>query len=165
MQYHTHAAGGLVFGMLSVKYALASFAGPSFLLFVVLGSLLPDIDHPKSKVGRWVPILPRLMKHRGLSHSLFGLGVSAAVLILLFNFAGFTAWHISVAAMSVGFFSHLALDSLNPKGVHWFRPLHKVHFKGPIETGTIFESAILVLLIFALGFLLRDFGLAIFHII
>ena len=165
MRCHTHAAAGLVFGLVGLKYGLAAFAEPGFLLFTIFGALLPDIDHPKSKLGRKIPILPKLLKHRGMTHSIFGCVLSATLLFLLLNFIGIGAWSVAVMALLLGFTSHLVLDSLNPTGIHWLRPFHKLHVKGPIGTGGIGESAVFVLLVFALGFLLRDFGLVILKII
>jgi len=43
---------------------------PPLILFVVVGSLLPDIDHSGSQLGKLVPWTSLLLKHRGASHSL-----------------------------------------------------------------------------------------------
>jgi len=40
------------------------------ILFVVVGSLLPDIDHSGSQLGKMVPLASILLKHRGVTHSL-----------------------------------------------------------------------------------------------
>jgi len=40
------------------------------ILFVVVGSLLPDIDHSGSQLGKLVPWTSLLLKHRGATHSL-----------------------------------------------------------------------------------------------
>ena len=43
---------------------------PPLILFVVVGSLLPDIDHSGSQLGKLVPWTSILLKHRGATHSL-----------------------------------------------------------------------------------------------
>ena len=44
---------------------------PRDIFFVVIGSLLPDIDHPKSVLGRF-NLFSHFMTHRGFSHTLCG---------------------------------------------------------------------------------------------
>ena len=44
---------------------------PIDTLFIMIGSLLPDIDHPRSIFGR-INLFVSLMKHRGFFHTLGG---------------------------------------------------------------------------------------------
>ncbi len=44
---------------------------PMDIFFTLLGSLLPDIDHPKSMLGRF-NLFAGLMTHRGFSHTIVG---------------------------------------------------------------------------------------------
>jgi membrane-bound metal-dependent hydrolase YbcI (DUF457 family) len=46
-----------------------------FLVFVVFSSLLPDIDHPNSEVSNFFPVVHRVLPHRGLTHSVAGVGL------------------------------------------------------------------------------------------
>lgn len=55
MNAHTHFVGGALAGL-----AAASFVSPDLALIVVatatLTAPLPDIDHPSSTYGRWIPL-------------------------------------------------------------------------------------------------------------
>ncbi|MBP2629257.1 MAG: hypothetical protein H6Q68_3968 [Firmicutes bacterium] len=44
---------------------------PIDIFFIIIGSLLPDIDHPKSILGR-MNLFSGLMTHRGFCHTLAG---------------------------------------------------------------------------------------------
>lgn len=97
MMYRTHLASGLAIAGFSGLVANLDLA---FIAGSLLGSLLPDLDHPKSRLGRLVlPVslaLYGVFGHRGGTHSLlfavlcllitiispaFGLGLVAGVLI------------------------------------------------------------------------------------
>jgi|GEM_PF-3113238 len=41
------------------------------VFYIIIGSLLPDIDHPRSTFGKYNPFV-RFMKHRGKSHTIVG---------------------------------------------------------------------------------------------
>lgn len=87
---------------------------PLPLALVSIGSLLPDIDHPKSKFGRLVPFLSYpisgIFGHRGITHSLFAVAAAAAALYLY----GLKTWF--VAPLAVGYISHLVGDVLTNSG-------------------------------------------------
>jgi len=124
------------------------------LAFVLLGSLLPDLDKKKSKIGRSVPILPRVLEyfagHRGVYHSIFGCAVTALVFspLLAFSFGGKV-----ILAVCLGFVSHLLADSVNPKGIAWLRPITKFRVKGPIKVGGFWEDVLFVFLLMWAGVL------------
>jgi len=106
----------------------------------LLGGLLPDADHPSSKLGRRLPGVSHLIRwslgHRGPTHSLFFVsllvfGVMAAMSALgtpvrwvHFTGASATGW-VSVCGLSflIGVLSHLLADAPNPQGVPLFWPL------------------------------------------
>ncbi|OTA20732.1 hydrolase [Xenorhabdus beddingii] len=104
---------------------------------VLLASLLPDIDHPSSTLGRLfrfisIPI-SRLCGHRGFTHSLLALMVG----IILFQTEIPADWPIPtdfVHAMVVGYISHLIADMLTPAGIPLLWPL-KTRFCIPIIRG------------------------------
>ncbi len=73
------------------------------LLAALVGSLLPDIDHPKSTLGRYNPVVG-LMKHRGHTHSLIGIFILATPFLGLSN----EAYLFGV----IGGFSHLIADKM-----------------------------------------------------
>ncbi|MCC8365281.1 metal-dependent hydrolase [Xenorhabdus sp. PB61.4] len=104
---------------------------------VLLASLLPDIDHPHSTLGRLfrfisVPIA-RLCGHRGFTHSLLALTVG----VVLFQTEIPPEWPIPtdfIHAMLIGYISHLIADMLTPAGIPLLWPL-KMRFRIPILRG------------------------------
>lgn len=95
-----------------------------------IGGLLPDIDHPTSKVGLKVPPISKtinaLFGHRGFTHTLLALLLFTYFLI----FIG-CLFPISIRGylmplfmgMSIGYGSHLLLDMLTISGIPLFYPL------------------------------------------
>ena len=94
-----------------------------------LGSLLPDLDAPSSKL-QYIEVagtgvrpfaLPsqaiRLTSgHRGWTHSIFGLFVATAFALPGALIAGWEVW----AVFAAGYASHLVADSLTPTGIPVF---------------------------------------------
>lgn len=104
------------------------------------GALLPDIDHAGSTIGNKVPILARMFKHRGFTHTL----LCAILMFFVFNFLilkvpitgnnivlgksvslfGFNLLsQISIYSIIfiVGYISHLLADCLTPEGLTLFK--------------------------------------------
>jgi inner membrane protein len=113
---------------------------PAMLGLAVTGALLPDIDHPKSWVGRRLKplslVLATLLGHRGITHSLLAV-IGCATLLL---------WQqvpLGIAApLVVGYLSHLAADLLTPGGLRLAWPL-KRSFSFPLcRTGSPFEPLV-----------------------
>lgn len=52
----------------------------------IIGSLSPDIDHPRSTLGRYNPLVG-LMRHRGHAHSVIGVLVLACPFIYVNKYA------------------------------------------------------------------------------
>ncbi|WP_236639417.1 metal-dependent hydrolase [Pelosinus sp. UFO1] len=52
------------------------------MLFIMIGSLLPDIDHRRSMVGR-LNIFVKFMSHRGFCHTLVGCIVLSLPFLLI----------------------------------------------------------------------------------
>jgi len=96
---------------------------PLSLGLAVAGSLLPDIDHPKSWVGKRIwplsGMIAAVLGHRGATHSLLAvIGCGW----LLFN-DGYS--RAIVVPVLIGYLSHLAGDLLTPRGLRLAWP-----FKG-----------------------------------
>ena len=101
-----------------------------------LGALLPDIDHPGSKIGRalypvaWV--VNKLFGHRGATHSLLALFLTSVLFILpslkLTGFAGFMYTQFAIG-VAVGFLSHLILDMSTKSGVPLLHPFTRKSFR------------------------------------
>src|SRR2546428_7629001 len=121
MMGSTHAMAGFVIWFSMVR---ANISPPLGIIAVVLGSLLPDIDHPNGTIRQMMD-LPQFLKHpiatiiphRGPTHTIW-----AGILFSLLT-AGLAAWGgnpivVSLAtglAMFIGYSSHLILYSLNPR--------------------------------------------------
>lgn len=143
----THALGGLLAaeGLIYLKH-LSLNEAPLVLGASVFGSLLPDIDHPSSLLGRRAPVVSDavglVFGHRGFTHSLVFAGTVLLLSALLR--AKYAAWlPVSVLyGLGVGVLSHLAFDMLNPSPVPLLWPLPK-EFRLPlpgIPTGSFFEA-------------------------
>lgn len=145
MIYRTHLAFGLLVGLFALPFSsISSFL---FLGLVLLGSLLPDIDHENSKINsklRVTKIIGHLFKHRGIFHTIF-----FAVLLpgLVWYFAG----HGYGLALFVGYMSHLVIDGFTKAGINFLHPIANLRLMGFIETGTMAETLLFV------GFLIADF--------
>ena len=138
MQGSTHIAIGFLTGAV----VAAHFQVPLYLetgavlTLSCVGSLLPDIDHPASKISRSVKQfgLPfQLFAHRGLTHSL----VAVIALSLLMVFLQVQLIH--AIALVAGYVSHLLADSLTKSGIRLWWPLQKrfrlVNKRLTIQTG------------------------------
>ncbi|MGL4431547.1 MAG: metal-dependent hydrolase [Plesiomonas shigelloides] len=118
----------------------------------LLGSLLPDIDHPRSFLGqhlRWISVpIAKVFGHRGFTHSL--LAVALALWCLLYKLPASVPVPVGmVDAFIVGYLSHLLGDALTPAGVPLFWPV-KQRFRLPLlnfRTGSHAETIICVLMV------------------
>lgn len=135
------ATGHLLFSVSSLILVHKLAITPEFaygdwlhlLAGALLGALLPDIDHPRSYLGRLfrfisVPIY-RLCGHRGFTHSLL-----AWLLIILFLTQLPNSYWLSdtlIQAFLLGYLSHLVGDMLTAKGIHFLWP-SKISFCFPI---------------------------------
>lgn len=129
------------------------------LAAVALGSLIPDADHPRSKIGRWLPGISHFFfyiagGHRGITHSVL------LVIPMLF----FASWlmqehnsqlgwfssgalqdsiygvgYLAMLAFSFGFLSHLLGDLMTTEGLRLFWPLPLRINPSPLRS----ESALL----------------------
>lgn len=124
---------------------------PLCLACAAVGALLPDVDHPKSAVGQRVwPVsaaIASVLGHRGITHS------AAAVAVLVLALAQ-TGWHrATVAALAVGYGSHLAADMLTPQGLRLWWPLKRTWGLPLCRTGSVAEALVVGLLCGAAGWM------------
>lgn len=98
----THLTAGLVtalaFGMNAPQIAL-----------VAVGSILPDIDHSGSTLGKMIKPISRHLRHRGVTHSL--------LFLIAISFLS--------PYLGIGVLTHILLDIFNPKGVELLYPWKK----------------------------------------
>jgi inner membrane protein len=116
----THTSFSILFILLLGLLISLSF-NPTIAVWAVFGALLPDLDTPKSAIGRLLrPLavwLERKYGHRQATHSLLALGLLSFVTAPLINLKLF--WWLALLS---GYLSHLILDSLNKSGVPLFFP-------------------------------------------
>lgn len=156
MTGRTHLAAGIGTGALLVlaeqKIASGATVFPIDAAITVaggaLGSLIPDIDTPTSKLGHKIKPLSALFNtlcgHRAMFHSV-------VVLIIAW---GITSWacppgSIIPISVAIGFASHLLLDALNPLGIPLFWPFEKRVRLAHIKTGSLTERIIYIALVAA----------------
>ena len=120
------------------SFVLLSCFGIGWPLFGLglLFSLIPDLDTPKSLLGRLFPPskwLNTRFGHRTLTHSALFLGLS----------------YIVGPAAFLGLASHILLDLLTPSGVQlaWPQNTSYVILGGPVKTGGRTENSIFLLLL------------------
>lgn len=106
--------GHFIFGSLTLilaQWAIQHYSLPLRLnlmewphcMFWLLGSLLPDIDHPRSVLGR-MNLLSPLFKHRGFTHTFFG----CFIIVLPFAYLSF----VSMVEVFLGCCTHLVADKI-----------------------------------------------------
>lgn len=134
MKAPNHLLGGLVFtGLCSALSGVNIFATPAAVATTVVGALLPDIDHPKSWMGRLFPPLAYLLNrrygHRTITHS------AVALLGLSFVVSSVEQLATGKSALGLVFFfaylSHLVLDMVTLQGVPLLYPFSKNPFVMP----------------------------------
>lgn len=180
MQKTTHEIVGGITGVSALYLAsknnidISSLNACLFMTGAFVGSLIPDIDHTQSTVGRKVPILSypiafigkicskskfkfikaigKSCSHRGILHS----GILYAILTLL-TYYMITEPIIKVLCLGLccGCFSHLIADTFNPSGIPWLLPLTFKRFHiMKISTGSIWEKVFRFLAIVFLIYLI-----------
>jgi inner membrane protein len=141
MRFYTHITFGILIGVIFLDL----MAVPNkiwFLIFVVIGALLPDVDHPKSILGRYFKVFNWLFQHRGFFHSIFFL-----VLVGLFFYLFTNSW-ILTCAILIGMLSHLVIDTFTKEGIMFFNPVSSFRLRGFIKTGSPLENFLFVFFIF-----------------
>ncbi|MFH1786890.1 MAG: metal-dependent hydrolase [archaeon] len=154
MLWETHILFAIVVGVYGAQKGYFE-PGLLFVIFLALGALLPDIDTPKSKLGRKVrplsDIISWLAGHRGWIHSFSGFAV-AMVIVGMLSLAFAERIFLPFFA---GYMSHLALDAMTKEGVALFYPFWNKKISGPIRTGSLTEKILFAIILFA--------GLSIFY--
>lgn len=124
MRAPNHIAGGVVFtGIFCSFWNVNIFANPTFLGLTVFASLLPDIDHSRSLIGKiFLPVsryLDRSFGHRTITHSLVFF-IATGFLVALIG----RVWQVEGLGLvyAFAFGSHLIFDMLTRQGVPLFYP-------------------------------------------
>lgn len=156
MRGNTHIVGGIA---ASLAFAHFYQYDPIITLGAgVIGSLLPDICHGGSKIGRKLPLLSKIVNklfgHRSFTHSLLFLMI---VSFLLNRYSPNESLSIGII---VGMASHYVLDMMTKNGIQLLYPIRfTVRFPLTTKTGGTVETvvfALLTLISFYMGYMLFD---------
>lgn len=145
MNYRAHKIGGTCSGIVASALLFADnptvttfFSTILIILGANLGSIMPDIDKPTSKIGRKAFIKPisiyihKKFGHRTITHSVLASLIGLYILIkssYMFRDVFFYLYSNFVIGFSVGYMSHLLLDSLTTQGIPIFYPVDKTRYK------------------------------------
>ncbi len=158
MTYLTHALGGVLAGtaVLEALEPADNVTEAAVMFGAVIGSLLPDIDHTRSKVSRSSAVaqltsyaVSAVTKHRGFLHTplfllILALALGLAINILQNSGLELAAWSIYFGLLP-GMLSHLMLDTCNPGGIMWLYPISKKRLSIlPIKTCSLGETAVAI---------------------
>jgi len=139
MMFTTHIVFALFSGLLFLNFFPIKEKW-LFLVFVIASSFIPDIDHPRAKLGRKVKLVAFLFKHRGFFHSMLFLALLEFLLL-------FSKSNLLFYSIILGISSHILLDALTRKGIMPFYPLTKFRIRGYVETNALAEKIIFIILV------------------
>ncbi len=149
MMAGSHVALGAAAWLVAAPRLGLPALSPACLALALTGSLLPDVDHPKSWLGRRLQVVSRpvaaLLGHRGITHS--ALAVAACVWGL--TQGGAPRW--VVAPLAVGALSHLAADLLTPAGLRLAWPMRRTWALPLCRSGSAMEPLVVAVLLTLAG--------------
>ena len=147
MMAGSHVALGAAAWMAAAPHFGQPALAPPALALAALGGLLPDVDHPKSWVGKRLrpvsDLVAGVFGHRGITHSLLAV---VGCWWLLRHHAVPAEF---AAPVVVGYLSHLAGDLLTPGGLRLSWPFKGTWALPVCRTGSAFEPLVVALLIAA----------------
>ncbi|MEX6340531.1 metal-dependent hydrolase [Staphylococcus arlettae] len=130
----THASCGFLVGALAIEYYETDlFISVTVVTLAIISSLLPDICHAQSKIGRrfkFISIIIRLLfGHRTFTHSILFVSIIAALLYMI------QTPNYYLITIICGLLSHVILDMLTPRGVKLLY-LIPISIKFPVQFKT-----------------------------
>ncbi len=138
MMARTHMAIGFLCGLILIPFFdVNPFV---FVSLIVLGAILPDVDHENSKINRLFPLtrwVPKFFQHRGFFHSVF----PPVILFVLFYFSDLFFLGLPLI---IGYVVHLVSDCLTKAGCNLLYPLSTFRIQGFVMTDSVMESVILI---------------------
>jgi inner membrane protein len=149
MMAKSHVIVGLAAWVAAAPVLHLSPVDPIYLGLAVCGSLLPDIDHPQSWVGRRSrpvsTVIAALLGHRGITHS----AVAVVGLVALLAHSG--SRRGAASAFAIGYLSHMAADLLTPRGLRLAWPMRRTWGMKLCRTGSPAEPIIVLVLLCGIG--------------
>lgn len=142
-----HAATGVLTGSGAAWLAqMNPGQAAAFIGVTTVCSLLPDFDHPDAIGPRafgwpgrtlaW--LIGTIFGHRGITHSVLGVGLLSAGLAFVPHLPAFCYW-----AVILGCVTHILGDMCTVSGVPVFWPFGRCFRVGVMRTGHYFETQIL----------------------
>ena len=163
MTYKTHLLSSFVAAIPIMTATDTMSVSAAFALS--LGTLLPDIDEPRSWIGRRTrgisDLIRYLFGHRAETHSVTGIGVIALFTIPIVYFTSLLP--VTAAFFVFGYFMHIFADSFskdNPNdpdpGIRWFLPFSSKAFHSGFgilyyRTGKLSEALVFIVLLVVLA--------------
>lgn len=157
MRGFTHELAGVLAASLWIPHT----THPVLLLgAAAFGSLVPDVDHPRSTLGRWIPWpavshsrgpqappavgrqgFPHPIWHRHQFHSVAAVvTLSGLIALAAHGLVGHRAWldgpwpfATLFTGLLIGGGSHLVLDGFNQETQWWFWPVTRHGFRWPVH--------------------------------
>lgn len=147
MMGRNHVATGVLTGSGAAWLAqLNPGQAAAFIGITSVCALLPDFDHPDAIGPRafgwpgrtlaW--FIGTLFGHRGITHSVLGVGLLSAGMVLIPHLPGLCYW-----AVILGCVTHILGDMCTVSGVPVFWPFGRCFRVGVMRTGHYFETQIL----------------------
>jgi inner membrane protein len=113
---------------------------------VLVGSLFPDIDHPRALLSKnFTPfsLVSKFTVHRGIVHSLIASIAFALVGLGISLWLSFGSW--VAFGFWFGYATHLIADSITKSGIKWLQPFsNQGYVSGPFRTGGLLEQVLFV---------------------
>ncbi|WP_240971235.1 metal-dependent hydrolase [Flammeovirga aprica] len=164
MMSYNHLAGGLTFtATFCSLYDINVFEKPEYLALTLTSSILPDIDNPRTLLGKtFYPIsrwIERNYGHRTITHSLLATVIWGFLLHLVEWI--FKAEHLVIIGM-LAYLSHLIFDMCTRSGIPFFLPFSKVRCVLPanpkmrLKTGEVKTEAVIFFIFIGLNLLSLD---------
>ncbi|HWO75550.1 MAG TPA: metal-dependent hydrolase [Bacillus sp. (in: firmicutes)] len=156
MMAKTHQLFGCMFGLISVFTCGIFQLNPQniiqsiiYFICILFGSILPDLDHPKSKLGSKCILLSYpiywVFGHRKATHSLLFVGIVAIISLIFSLLFGWSLYY--PFGLTLGVFSHIIGDALTNSGVPLLYPnKRKFKFSITFQTGGVFEVFVALLI-------------------
>ncbi|WP_297429381.1 metal-dependent hydrolase [Clostridium sp.] len=151
MNYKTHLNGGILSGLYisSQMAGLPVISTVTFIGGAILGSILPDIDHKNSYIGKKTKVVSSAINkfagHRKLFH---GPLIYLLLYSMSFGITNNKILMLGIKGIFLGILSHLVLDSFTIGGVPWFYPFSKKKFSlGKFKTNGKLEDILCGILV------------------
>ena len=160
-----HITGGIVFtGIFCSLFNINIFGNPIYLVVTIFCSILPDIDHTKSIIGKcFYPLSKYISKHYGhrtITHSVWFL-ISVIIISYFIDKLFLDNYNLTLI-ISFSLFSHLLFDMMTMQGIPLFYPFYKNPCVLPanpdlrIRSGNIRQEGIVLIIFAFLTIFLQD---------